>query len=236
MTVEKFSLSPVVYNAEQQGLVDSFDELPFHVKAGDFWKNTNGGEFAGVKEAIKEHYLKAQNYTCVYCKQQIVVEHLAVWDAEHIMPKDSSPQFMFEPKNLCVSCKDCNTSKSNKSVTSKALEKRRKYSENPDDYIFCHPHFHHYDQHIRIVEIAGFYMPLTERGIALVEICGLLRFVLRYAGYELEDNNVGPLVVKLGSRLMEAESEIEKAYLMMLIKSAIEQGLSAVVSEGLKSC
>lgn len=235
MLVQDLWLSPVVYTAEQKSLVDRFEQLPFESKAGDFWKNTNGGEFSGVKEAIKEHYLKAQDYTCVYCKQRIVVEHLGVWDAEHIMPKDNSPQFMFEPRNLCISCKDCNISKSNKSVTSKALEKRKRFPDNPDDYLFCHPHFHKYDQHIRIVEVAGFYLPLTERGIALVEICGLLRFVLKYGGYELADNEVGPLVVKLGNKLMEAETEMERMYLKILIKQAVERSLSAAAFEGLRS-
>ncbi|BCX67947.1 HNH endonuclease [Pseudomonas izuensis] len=231
--VANLKLVPVVYTVEQQILVDKFNALPFKSKTGDFWKNTHKGEYADVKEAIKEHYLKSQNYTCPYCKQYIVVGHLGVWDAEHIIAKDENPQFMFEPKNLCVSCKDCNGSKSNKEVLVKPSRTRRKFPEDPDDYKFCHPHFHDYAEHIRIIEVAGFYMPLTEKGIALIEICGLLRFVLKCGGYNMVDNSVGNVVVQLGNKLMEAQTPAEQVYLMTLIGSVVEKGLESAALAGL---
>lgn len=232
--MEDFKLLPVVYSPEQQNLIDQFDALPFDQKTGDFWKNTHKGAYSGVKEAIKQHYLKAQNYTCVYCKQKIVVEHLGVWDAEHIISKDYNPQFMFEPKNLCVSCKDCNISKSNKSVLSNPSKTRRKFPDCAEDYSFCHPHYHEYDKHIRIVEVAGFYMPLTIEGVALIEVCGLLRFVLRFGGYGAVDGNVGQLVIDLGTKLLDAQPGAEQAYLMILIKSVVEKGLVIAASAELE--
>ncbi|MBV4487015.1 hypothetical protein HU727_015590 [Pseudomonas sp. SWRI153] len=227
-------LVPISYASEQQVLVDKFNALPFKSKTGSFWKNTHKGEYASVKEAIKKHYLQAQNYTCPYCKQRIVVEHLGTWDAEHVIAKDENPQFMFESQNLCVSCKDCNGSKSNKEVLSRPSRTRRKFPTDPDEYKFCHPHFHDYEQHIRIVEVAGFYMPLTEKGIALIEICGLLRFVLKCGGYESVDNSVGKLIVQLGNKLMETQSPAEQVYLMTLIGSVVERGLKSAALAGLE--
>lgn len=232
--VDNPKLAPLVYSAEHQDLVAEFDALPFDKKSGDFWKETHKGKYACVKEAIKEHYLKAQNYTCAYCKQRIVVEHLGIWDAEHIISKDFNPQFMFEPKNLCVSCKDCNTSKSNKAVLKRPSRTRRKLPDNPDDYRFCHPHFHDYEQHIRIVKVAGFYMPLTEYGVALIEVCGLLRFVLEVGDYQAVDESVGQVIVKLGREMLESTSNVEQVYLLTLIKSVAEKGLSSAALEGLE--
>lgn len=232
--VADLKLVPVVYTAEQQVLIDKFNALPFKDKTGEFWKFTHKGEYTDVKEAIKKHYLQAQNYICPYCKQRIVVDHLGTWDAEHIISKDENPQFMFEPKNLCVSCKDCNGSKSNKTVLVRPSRTRRKFPEDPDDYLYCHPHFHDYHQHIRIIEVAGFYMPLTKRGIALIETCGLLRFVLKFGGYELAENNVGKIVIELGSKLMEAKPGAEQVYLMTLIGAVVEKGLKSAALAGLE--
>ena len=232
--MEGLRLAPVVYTPEQQSLIDQFDALPFDQKVGDFWKNTHKGAYSGVKEAIKQHYLKAQNYTCVYCKQVIVVEHLGVWDAEHIIPKEYNPQFMFEPKNLCVSCKDCNNSKSNKSVLIKPSRTRRKFPDCAEDYSFCHPHYHEYDRHVRVVEVAGFYMPLTAEGVALIEMCGLLRFILRFGGYAAVEEKVARLVVDLGAKLMESQPGAEQVYLMMLIKTVVEKGLDVAASAALE--
>lgn len=228
------NIAEMVYNPEHQKLVDAFNSLPFKSKTGDFWKNTHKGLYSGVKEAIKKHYLKAQDYTCPYCRQRIVVDHLAVWDAEHIISKDENPQFMFEPKNLCVSCKDCNKSKAAKTVLVKPSKTLRKLPVDPDAYTYCHPHFHIYSQHIRVVEVAGFYMPLTERGIALIETCGLLRFVLKFGGYELVEQRVGQIVVDLGSKLLEAKNAAEQVYLLVLIKSVVEKGLKSAALAGLE--
>ena len=53
---------------------------------------------------------------------------------------------MFEPKNLCVSCIDCNLEKKDKKVTiSKA---KKKLPNNSSDYLIVHPHFDTYNDKI----------------------------------------------------------------------------------------
>ncbi|ETY06044.1 hypothetical protein D039_2466A, partial [Vibrio parahaemolyticus EKP-028] len=59
-----------------------------------------------MKSNIKKHYIAEQDKTCAYCQVNMHTTHGMVWDTEHIIDKDSSPQWMFKPLNLCVSCKD----------------------------------------------------------------------------------------------------------------------------------
>ncbi|KAA9173610.1 hypothetical protein F3K36_15725 [Delftia sp. BR1] len=108
--------SSYVLTAAEQRLVNEFKILP-HEKQRGYWEKTDvDGPLSELKAAIKEFYLKAQNFKCVYCQQRIVVEHHGAWDIEHIIPKDVRPEFMFECANLCVACKDCNGDKWNKNV------------------------------------------------------------------------------------------------------------------------
>ena len=96
--------------------VNTYNSLPRSEQLASYWDKTHDDELSDLKESIKDHYIKAQDYTCPYCKQRMEVEHKATWDAEHIIPKATHPNFMFAAQNLCVSCKDCNGAKGNKNV------------------------------------------------------------------------------------------------------------------------
>jgi hypothetical protein len=95
------------------------------------------------------------------------------WDIEHIIPLESSPNFMFEPLNLCVSCKDCNLSKSNKPVL---VSKRVHLPLESKQYKIFHPHLDRYEDHIEILVVGELYKPITKKGENTIEICKLFRF------------------------------------------------------------
>lgn len=97
-----------------------------------------------------------------------------VWDIEHIMAKDKKVQFMFEPRNLCVACKDCNGAKSSKEVL--VNPGRVRFPIRSRDYKIVHPHFDDYGEHISAVVPEEFYRPLTEKGEFTIITCRLLRF------------------------------------------------------------
>ncbi len=115
-----------------------------------------------IKKNIKDFYIISQGYVCPYCRQKIEVDHNAVWDAEHIIPKDKFPRFLFSPLNLCVSCKDCNLEKSNKNILKN--DKRKTLPTKSDDYIFIHPHLDFYENHIKIMKSSLFFIPLDSKG------------------------------------------------------------------------
>lgn len=216
-------ITPVVYRGEIKDKVDAYDNLPLKIKAGNFWDSTEDGEMADVKKVIKDHYKLAQDYTCPYCLQRVEVDHNGAWDAEHIIPKDTHPQFMFEPRNLCISCKDCNLIKLNRNVLKN--KKRIRFPNRPEDYAFCHPHFHIYAEHITVIEKAGFYLPRTKEGIQLVEICGLLRFVLKYAECEWTDEELCMQIRDLGEELFNEPLAESKVLIMSMMKTLLDDGL-----------
>lgn len=137
----------------------------------EMWEDESVTE---IKSRIKKHYIHEQGQTCAYCKIDLHTDNGMVWDTEHIIDKDSSPQWIFESRNLCVSCKDCNQSKWNRSVTKSTLYKS--FPKNKNNYLLVHAHFDNYDDHI-VVGVPGVtYRFKSEKGRKTIEICGLLRY------------------------------------------------------------
>lgn len=127
-----------------------------------------------MKSNIKKHYIVEQDKTCAYCKVNLHTNHGMVWDTEHIIDKASSPQWMFEPLNLCVSCKDCNGSKGSR--TSTKGKNYRNFPRKSANYRIIHPHFDHYDDHIKVLVPGAMYSYRTAKGRNTIEVCGLLRY------------------------------------------------------------
>ncbi len=221
--VEVTYLEPVAYSDGSKAFIRNFKKLPKDQQVGTYWSQLKNPELTAVKAEIKKHYLKEQSYCCAYCRQSIEVSHGGAWDTDHIVAKDTHPQLMFEAQNLCISCKDCNTAKKAKNVLlndgAVRLPKRAK------DYTFVHPHFHEYSNHIRIVKVAGFYLPKTAEGIRTIEICGLMRFILKFANYDCPDAEIGLKLQDLVSELVVAKDPTEKTMLMTLMKTLLDDGL-----------
>lgn len=226
-------LTPVIYTLVMKEKIGEFEAIPYKLKKGSYWDATDDGDMEDVKKHIKDHYKVVQDYRCPYCQQKIEVDHNGSWDAEHIIPKDTHPQFMFEPRNLCISCKDCNLIKRNKRVLKN--QKRIRFPNRSADYLFCHPHFHIYSDHVNIIEEAGFYLPKTPEGIYLVEMCGLLRFVLKYAECEWDNDQISLQVHKLGGELINAKTPEVKVMLMTMMRTLLDDGLRKAAIAGLKA-
>lgn len=177
-------------------------------------KNTDWSlnEFAELKKNIKNHYIKEQTRTCAYCKVELKTEHNALWDLEHIIDRNSNVNFMFEPKNLCVSCKDCNTYKGTTNVLKN--KGRKTFPNESSDYLIIHPHFDDYAEHITVVCPGDLYRPRTEKGRFTIITCNLLRF-FSLAGMDPVDQNIDELAkVLIGSqgyaRKLISEKLVEK--------------------------
>ncbi|WP_312633983.1 HNH endonuclease [Pseudescherichia sp.] len=214
-------MNPINYVGDDAETYRNFNALPEEHKNGHVW-DSDDISIVNIKKAIKDHYIVSQDYTCPYCKQRLVVNHNATWDAEHIIPKSSHPKFIFEPLNLCVSCKDCNNEKRDKAVLRN--NRRRTFPVNSEDYKFVHPHFDNYNEHINIVEVAGYYFPLTEKGRKTIEKCGLLRFAYKYTGYGNTSQENKETIRELTNRLMEAGSAAEENMLLSIIADAVQAG------------
>lgn len=132
-------------------------------------------KFSALKKSIKDHYLSEQDFTCFFCRQQIRVANNRAWDTEHLLARTTYPNFMFEPRNLCVTCPDCNNEKSSKNILSSS-KPRKKFPEKSNAYRIAHPHIDNYFEHIRPLIKGLLYMYLTDKGRATIRIYGLDRF------------------------------------------------------------
>jgi hypothetical protein len=218
----KFKINaPYKYTEAENKLIGEFLALS-EVEMYDFWTKIDGGDWAVLKKNLKDHYIRVQDYQCPYCLQRIEVDHNGNWDAEHIIPRKSHPHFAFEVLNLCVSCKDCNGAKADKKTVFSRVKK--KFSSDTDDYLICHPHFDEYSDHVKVVSVAGFYMPRTAKGKTLIEVCGLLRFLFKFSGYECDVVEIQKKSFELNHLLQESKDPLVLSYVFDCLEDLGREG------------
>lgn len=161
--------NPITYTQAEQALIDQ--KLASATFTKDTWSDA---DLTDLKEKIKRHYVKEQDNKCPYCRVIIRTNHGRVWDTEHIIPRVAVAKFMFEPKNLCACCIDCNAAKSDKKVTnSRAVQK---LPINSKDYFLVHPHVDNYETNLLVIKEGFYYVALSKKGKNTIEICELNRF------------------------------------------------------------
>ncbi|HBN9877679.1 HNH endonuclease [Pseudomonas aeruginosa] len=135
-------------------------------------------ELESVRAEIRNFYRREQGLSCAFCLSPVSERSALGAHVEHIAPKSIYPHFMFEPKNLCVVCPDCNEYKRDREVIAdKAIKTaaKRKYPESKDKFRIYHPH---YDDYGRNIKKAGrLYFELTPEGGYIIYICNLNRFI-----------------------------------------------------------
>lgn len=165
-------MQPVKYEGAIAAIVKAYDGRPEADKVATYWADN---EVAPVRKVVKDHYIAEQQQLCCYCRHPIETNNHAVWEGEHIISRESKPQFMFEPRNLSISCKDCNRSKSSKNVLKN--KGRKKFPSNSSDYIIVHPHFDVYDDYILwFGPIVAAASSKSKKGSLLIEMCDLTRY------------------------------------------------------------
>lgn len=121
----------------------------------------------------KKHYYFAQMRSCCYCSIELV-DHHGSFDAEHIIDKDTYPQFMFEFTNLAASCKTCNGAKSNSAVLVSTFVPLS-IPLNSADYLIVHPHLDEWDDHF-VYDIIGRIIAANvqnSKAKNTIKICGI---------------------------------------------------------------
>jgi uncharacterized protein (TIGR02646 family) len=169
-------LLPIEYSAVDAAIVNEYEARDRAAQAGDYWSTD---EVKPVKRSIKTHYIAEQGRHCCYCNRDLGTDHHGVWDAEHIIPKSSHPQWLFKPRNLAAACKDCNLAKSDKPVLKN--NGRVTFPTDASDYLIVHPHLDDYHQHIRWIGLVP--RPNgSDKGKNTIYMCDLLRFAAAEAG------------------------------------------------------
>lgn len=158
----------IIFSDDSKKLIDTFeaDASLDH----SYW---NDPTLLALRLEVRDFYRPQQKFSCCYCKKDISVIGALNAQVEHIIPKSINKNFLFHPKNLCIICEGCNTSKGEKSTTKKKVHK--KYPRSSNAFIIYHPHFDNYSEEI-IVTNGIFYSGKTSKGRKTVEMCNLGRF------------------------------------------------------------
>lgn len=191
-------MNEVIYLGEDLDLVNEFNSLKD--KESVSWSDE---KYSHVRKTIKNHYLKEQDHTCFFCRQRIVVNSNRAWDAEHIISKSTHPGFMFEPKNLCITCPDCNNEKRDGRVLDR--ESRVRFPMSSNAYKIVHPHFDSYDDHLDVIVVGKLYRIKTPKGRYTYRIYGLDRFMMD-AGLCREENGSDKVQKLMQSALVDSKN------------------------------
>lgn len=167
-------LNTISYTKEQEDLIDSIIK-----KSGKDVKIWELEEIDSLKKEIRKFYRKEQKILCAFCKYPVSVVYPTNCHIEHIAPKSIHPEYIFEPKNLCVICSDCNQIKRDQETINQipdTIKKKykTKYPDKKEDFLIVHPHYDLYDEHILIVN--GFYIDkASKKGNFTIGACLLNR-------------------------------------------------------------
>ena len=86
-------MRPVSYSGTDAAIVSAFEAKPPSDQSGDYW---SANKVNPVRDAIKTHYIAEQLRHCCYCGKNFATDNHGVWDCEHVIPKASHPQWLFE--------------------------------------------------------------------------------------------------------------------------------------------
>lgn len=177
-------MNSVVFSEEQQQFIErKIADASFS------YRQWGSEDLLELRCYIRDYYRRAQIGICAYCKKEVGVQAANNCHVEHIAPKSKYERFMFEPRNLCVVCADCNEIKREQEVMLDVPDTvvrgapRKQYPRTGNAFKIVHPHFDTYDDHIQIFE--SFYVDKTDKGHFTIGACRLNRR-LRAFGWEAE--------------------------------------------------
>ncbi|HGF4933752.1 TPA: HNH endonuclease [Vibrio parahaemolyticus] len=206
----------VSFNKEQEMLINEVMSDPLF-KHSDWNKEELKKELQELRSYIREHYKKEQKEKCAYCQNDLSTVSALNCHVEHIVPKSRYDSFMFEPKNLCVACADCNQIKNEQDTLTplSSGKARKQYPRSSSGFHIIHPHFDDYEKHLEIYH-GKWYIDLTPKGHFTIGACKLNQRSGRY-GIEEPDE-----MIQLAIELQEAK-QAKKHVLVGLIKKRIRE-------------
>jgi 5-methylcytosine-specific restriction endonuclease McrA len=166
--------NPIVFSAEaERKIAEKINNPDF---THEHWGED---DLLSVRQEIRAHYRNEQRLICSYCRNPISNRSANGASIEHIISKAQYREFMFEPKNLCLICADCNEIKSKKDTLNVLSRGKIKlYPRATSAFKIVHPHYDNYSDHILKANRA--YIDLTTKGHWTIGACELNRFYRRF--------------------------------------------------------
>ncbi|MCG8911311.1 HNH endonuclease [Pseudomonas sp. DP-17] len=193
-------------NEEDNGLIS---EWRF---AGRTHRDWGCEELEPLRTRIRAYYREHQRGICAYCANEVSVTSANNANIEHILPKSTYECFIFETRNMCIICADCNQAKGNTLVDDgedSILNGRAiRYPSASNRFKIVHPFIDEYSDHIVKRRLA--YIGITKKGLSTIATCDLNRFVRKF-GYEnsfLDDFELANLLNKFACGSKQEKREV----------------------------
>lgn len=174
----------IIFTAKDNALL-----APIRLHQGSDWEIT-----AAVRD-YRTRLLELQNYRCAYCQNVIEQDLVGHRELDHILPKSPSkkceqpkgssnafedrqhtfgyPQFTYEPYNLIVTCKICNSYKKNfDPLRNRSSGWTTGSYPTQADLLWFYPYSERYSDHIELSD-KWLYSKRTDEGDAVIRTCKL---------------------------------------------------------------
>ena len=206
--------NPVTFQTNEAAIIISKKTDPAFTH-----RDWSSDELESLRSAIRNHYRNEQRGICAYCRNPVSLYSALNCHVEHICPKSKRLDFIFEPKNLCVICDDCNSIKraqeteANEPDTILNSNGRKIYPRSSNAFLIVHPHFDNWDEHI--VQFGKIYLDITPKGNFTIGACILNRFLHKF-GWEAVFSDENTLTQIMQSYINSTDSTEKSIYLRKL--------------------
>jgi 5-methylcytosine-specific restriction endonuclease McrA len=143
-----------------------------------------------TRTRLRQWLISKQRSSCAYCRRLITLEK-GRQQIDHILPKGRTgfPKYTYERLNLVATCPHCNEAKSDHIPLKSPKIHLARFPSNGSFYLWVHPYFHRYSDHIRIRDGLLFEAIGTPehkaRAQAVIDKCKLTKLAVlenRFAG------------------------------------------------------
>lgn len=144
--------------------------------------------FKTFKSAVKSHFFFHQGRRCCYCCIELTLDH-ATFTLDHVIARSIGVQFILAVANMGVSCKPCNTKKTDQPalVSSIDVSVLTEVPIESADYILVHPQLDDWDENFKFDGLRRISAK-TAKGRWTFAACGIERInALRVADNFRED-------------------------------------------------
>ncbi len=108
----------------------------------------NSKVFSSLKRYFRYEHYKTQKRRCCYCRRLLnplgINEHI-----DHLVARSIREGWMFKPRNLVLSCYQCNTQKLNSNILQVGKNFKR-LPQKKENYVFFNPYVHKWIDHFEI--------------------------------------------------------------------------------------
>jgi uncharacterized protein (TIGR02646 family) len=184
-------------------------------------KDWGEDKIRSIRKNLRDFYRNGQKGKCAYCMKEVSLVAAVNAQIEHIAPKSLHLNFMFEPKNLCVVCADCNQIKLNQEsmeeLPDTLVNCNRRYPRSSGAFKIVHPHFDDYEDHILVK--GKVYIDLTKKGAFTIAACSLNRYYHKFGrkNHTVEDNEL----VECMEEFMSCQNSVDRVKVLENLKNIL---------------